>query len=533
MEAFAARPVPRAREPLLVAALAAVSATLVATLAPPGGDSAAHLYRTELLRDGVALWDNYWYGGQYPLASYSLLYYLPAALVGNVVLVAAAVVVSAALFAAIAKQEWGAAARWPARLFGVLAAGPLFTGTYSYALGLAAALGTLRLFQTGHRALAIGAAAVALGFSPLAFAFLLVALVAVAVAHRPGARSALLVAAALVAIAAVQAATILLFPAEGRYPFSPLSLAAVLAVSGLGAALAFRSAQGRVLGAFFVTWALVGLLAFAIPSPFGDNLTRLRALVLPLVLIAAALARFRPRAVAVAAIAVALVYNLGPDVSALPKRVDDAPAATAAFWAPALAFLAERSTPDYRVEVVPTFGHWEAYRIPRGGFPLARGWYRQLDIVENPELYRDPLEPGEYRAWLRRMAVRYVLLPDVRLGPMGAEREAELLRSGRAGLSERGRLRGWTVYELEDPTPLLTGPGRARIDAFEHERVVAHVARPGTYRLRVRHTPYWHVSAGEVCVSRAADGTTMVRATHAGRFELTLSLLARGRSCPT
>src|SRR5918996_607889 len=483
-----------ARSDTLVAAgLAAVSALLVAWLAPPGGDAAAHLYRTELLRDGVAVWDNLWFAGHYPFASYSLLYYLPSALLGNVPLVVAAAVVSAALFASLAVQEWGAAARWPARLFGVLAAGPLFTGTYSYALGLAAALGTLRLFQTGHRALAIGAAAVALGFSPLAFAFLLVALVAVAVAHRPGARSALLVAAAL----------------------------------------AFRSAQGRVLGAFFVTWALVGLLAFAIPSPFGDNLTRLRALVLPLVLIAAALARFRPRAVAVAAIPVPLVYNLGPDVSALPKRVDDAPAATAAFWAPALAFLAERSTPDYRVEVVPTFGHWEAYRIPRGGFPLARGWYRQLDIVENPELYRDPLEPGEYRAWLRRMAVRYVLLPDVGLGPMGAEREAELLRSGRAGLSERGRLRGWTVYELEDPTPLLTGPGRARIDAFEHERVVAHVARPGTYRLRVRHTPYWHVSAGEVCVSRAADGTTMVRATHAGRFELTLSLLARGRSCPT
>src|SRR5918996_5127517 len=140
-----------ARSDTLVAAgLAAVSALLVAWLAPPGGDAAAHLYRTELLRDGVVLWDNLWFAGHYPLASYSPLYYLPSALVGNVPLVVAAAIVSAALFASLATRQWGEAARWPARCFGVLAAGPLFTGTYSYALGLAAALGALRLVQAGR-----------------------------------------------------------------------------------------------------------------------------------------------------------------------------------------------------------------------------------------------------------------------------------------------------------------------------------------------------------------------------------------------
>ena len=45
-----------------------------------------------------------------------------------------AVVLSAVLFASLVEREWGAAGIWPARAFGVLAAGPMFVGTYSYAL---------------------------------------------------------------------------------------------------------------------------------------------------------------------------------------------------------------------------------------------------------------------------------------------------------------------------------------------------------------------------------------------------------------
>src|ERR671910_3660674 len=94
-------------EPLLAGALAAGASVAVVMLAPPGGDSAAHLYRTELVREGVTLWDNLWFAGQYPLASYSVVYYLPAALFGNVPLVVAAAIASAVLFAAIARHQWG------------------------------------------------------------------------------------------------------------------------------------------------------------------------------------------------------------------------------------------------------------------------------------------------------------------------------------------------------------------------------------------------------------------------------------------
>src|SRR5918996_844922 len=99
---------------------------------------------------------------------------------------AALLAAAAALVAAIATHEWGRDACWPARTFGVLAAGPLFTGTYTYAAGLAAALACLRLLQLRRPWLAVAAAALALGFSPLAFAFLCIALGAVALARRGG-----------------------------------------------------------------------------------------------------------------------------------------------------------------------------------------------------------------------------------------------------------------------------------------------------------------------------------------------------------
>ncbi len=79
--------------------------------------------------------------------TYSLLYYLPAALVGNAPLVFGAAVVSTLLFASIARQEWGQAALWPTRIFAVCAAAPLFTGLYSYSFGFMLMLGAVRALQ--------------------------------------------------------------------------------------------------------------------------------------------------------------------------------------------------------------------------------------------------------------------------------------------------------------------------------------------------------------------------------------------------
>jgi hypothetical protein len=508
-------------EALRAMALAAVPAALLILLTPTGGDAAAHLYRTLLVREGVYVWDNLWFAGQYPLASYSLLYYLPAALVGNVPLVFGAVLASAALFASISIREWGDAALWPARAFSVLAAGPLFTGTYSYALGLAAMLAALRALQAGRAWLGIGFAALALGFSPLAFIFLCLVLLAVIVARRRVNVSLLAVGGGLTVLVATQAASFLLFPTEGEYPFRSLELGSVLGVSALGAFLALRARGGNVLAALFALWGFTSLVVFIVPEPIGENFTRLRAFVFPVMLLTALLARFRPRVLAVVALSAALAYNIVPYAKAFPERTSRPAGET--YWAPALTFLRSHSSrPDFRVEVVPTYDHWEAYWLPRAGFALARGWYRQLDIAENPVLYEKPLSARSYRAWLKRMSVKYVLLAETRLGKKGAEWEAHLLRSRRLGLSEVFSSPDWSIYEVPRPTKILTGPAASGLDSFGHERIAGWTTKPGVYRLRVSYMRYWEVRRGGVCLERSPDGMTLLHALRPGRFTLAL-----------
>ena len=172
------------RELAGVTLVTALVALLLVALGPAPGDAPAHLYRTLLVHDGALLWDNLWYAGNYPLASYSLLYYLPAVVVGNLPLVVAAAVASTVLFCSIARREWGDAALWPCRAFGVLAAAPVFTGLYSYSLGFTAMLAALRAIQAGRLWLALPLAALTFGFSPLAFVFLCLILAAIVISRR-------------------------------------------------------------------------------------------------------------------------------------------------------------------------------------------------------------------------------------------------------------------------------------------------------------------------------------------------------------
>src|SRR5437764_1804116 len=234
----------RRRELLLGATVTAAIAGLVLAVGPAPGDEAVHLYRTHLVRIGALIWDNFWYAGTYPLASYSLLYYLPAALVGNLPLVFAAAVASTVLFASIALREWGSAALWPSRVFGVLAAAPMFTGLYAYSLGFTAMLATLKLLQLRRPKLAILTAILTVGFSPLAFAFLCLVLASYAVAQRHLARRDLVIGIGLAVSAAIEGTALVLFPANtGVYPFHWIDFLGVMVVSVLGVLVA-RHARG-------------------------------------------------------------------------------------------------------------------------------------------------------------------------------------------------------------------------------------------------------------------------------------------------
>jgi hypothetical protein len=501
----------------LCAVLTASVAALLLAFGPAPGDAAVHLYRTFLVRSGTLVWDNFWYEGDYPLASYSLLYYFPAALVGNLALVLGAAVASTVLFASIARREWGSVALWPSRVFGICAAVPLFTGLYSYSLGFAAMLGTLRALQSRRPVVACVLAALTLGCSPLAFAFLCLLLAAVFVARRRLTSSAVAIGVAIALLALFEVVVMRVFPSKGFYPFHSINLVGVLGVCALGALLS-RRAHADVLAAFFVLWGIGALVAAAIPSPIGGNWTRLSEYVFPVMLLAASLARFRPRLLVGLALAGALAYTVVPDLLLIPYRLDNRPAG-ASFWQPALGYLDTHAQMGFRVEVVPTAEHWESYWIPRSGFALARGWYRQFDEVDNPVLYRSRLRAGPYRQWLRSVAVEYVLLPSTRLDFVAAPQEARLLRSGRSGLDVAFRSANWTIYRLPKPTPLLTGPAPARIVSFGHTTIGGLVSAPGTYLLRTHYVSFWNVT-GRVCLRPGPDQMTYVHASAPGRFTL-------------
>lgn len=499
-------------------AIAGSAALVLALVVPRGGDAAAHLYRTLLVEHGALLWDNLWFAGQYPLVSYSLFYYLPAALFGNPALAATAVVASGLLFASLVLRTFGAQARWPAYAFAAVAGGQFFTGDYPYTAGFAALLAALWALQRGRTWLAVGCAALTLGCSPLAFLLLVLTLLALWIGSSQPRSRILIVGASLGVLVAVELGALLLFPSPGLYyPFGLWRLVLGLPVGLLGISLSWRSRAARPLLWLFLVWTAATVLAYLVPSPVGHNLLRPGAVVFPLLLLAAVLCRFRPRWLAYPALAVGLAANVGPYVATVLSRSD--PAAQASFWTPLLRYVGAHSARDYRLEVVPTVNHWEAYYVPRAGFAIARGWYQQLDNGVNPGLNRRGLTPASYRTWLRSVGVRYVLLAEDTVAP-GSVSEARLLRSGGSGLFRVYAGPRGSVYELPHATPMITGPGRAAVTSLSFSGVSGWTARRGDYLLRVHYTPLWRVRAGAFCPRRAAGGMTLLDVRRPGPFGL-------------
>jgi hypothetical protein len=499
-------------------AIAGSAALALALVVPRGGDAAAHLYRTLLVEHGALLWDNLWFAGQYPLVSYSLFYYLPAAVFGNPALAAAAVVASGLLFASLVLRTFGAEARWPAYAFAAVAGGQFFTGDYPYTVGFAALLATLWALQRGRTWLAVACAALTIGCSPLAFLLLGLTLLALWIGSSQPRSRILIVGESLGVLVAVELGALLLFPTPGLYyPFGLWRLVLGLPVGVVGIALASRSRAARPLFWLFLVWTVATVLAYVVPSPVGHNLLRPGAVVFPLMLLAAVLCRFRPRWLACSALAIALAANLGPYVATVISRAD--PAGRASFWTPLLRYVGTHSARDYRLEVVPTINHWEAYYVPRAGFAIARGWYQQLDNGVNPRLNRRGLTAAGYRAWLRSVGVRYVLLAHD-TPAANAVAEARLLRNGKSGLRRVFVTSHGSVYELPRATPILTGPGRSALTSLSFSGIGGWASKPGSYLLRVHYTPLWRVRAGALCPLRGAGGMTRLQIRRAGAFEL-------------
>jgi hypothetical protein len=512
---------PLAREAILSAAAAATSAALLVWLGPPGADLAEHAYqRTLFLHHGFALWNNFWYAGRYSFVTYSVLYYPLAALLGIRLLAVATVSTAALAFAVVVWRQWGPAVRWSSRTFAIVWAGIVLSAAFPFALG--AALGLLAMWALQARKPGRFAvlAALTLAASPLAFLLLALLLAGFGVSRWRD-RSALLVPGiTLAGFGSVEVVLWRLFPG-GRYPFSFAELAAAMTFCVLGAAVSWRVERARSLRWVFVVYLAACLAAYLIPSALGENVARLRYAAVPVAVLILSLRRWRPLPVCLGVLLLAASWNVSPIAGQYFKGRSD-PAANPAYWSTAITYLRAHLTPAYRVEAVDTTGHWPAVYLAEAQIPLARGGFRQDDFPQNELLY-DDLAPAAYLRWLRGLGVRFVVLTSAPTD-YSARGEAALLRGGRSGLSPVYRTGTVTIFEVPRPRPILTGPVPATVLRLTATRVIVDLPRPGSYRLAVRFSPYWH--ADRACLSRGADGMTTITPQKPGRLQLSFRLNA-------
>jgi hypothetical protein len=490
------------REAMFAAGSAASLAALLIWLGPPGNDLAAHVYqRTVFLHDGFQLWNNFWYGGRYSFVTYSVLYYPLAGVLGIKPLAVASIATAALAFAVVVGRQWGPLARWSSRTFAVVWAGLVISAAFPFALGIALGLLAIWALQAGKRwrfgILAVLTAAA----SPLAFLLLAIFLAGIGLGMLERRRRLLAPALIVGVVGASQFLLARAFSDGGRYPFSIFELAAILLFCAIGGLLTWQVESARMIRWFFVAYAAASIVAFAVASPLGENIARVRFAALPIAVLVLSLRSWRPLPVAALVLVLAGSWNLSPHAWSFSRATSE-PTAHEAYWQPAVAYLREHLAPSYRVEAVDTSGHWAAVYLPRADIPLTRGWFRQDDFPQNELLY-DHFDGPTYLRWLRRLGVRYVVLTDAPTD-YSAKKEAALIRTGRSGLVPVMRSEHITIFSVPRPRPLLTGSAPAEVFALAQTYMLLRVEAPGRYRLAVRYSPYWKVTGA--CVYRGKDG---------------------------
>jgi hypothetical protein len=513
---------PITREALLCTGIASASAALLVWLAPPGGDLAAHEYQRFLfLHHGFTLWDNFWYAGRYVFVNYSVLYYPLAGLLGINLLAVLSVSVAAAAFVGLFEREWGPSARWANRCFALVWPGVILAGEFPLALGVAMALFCLLALQAGRRWIGAAFILLSLAASPVAFVLLAVVLTGMAIGRRPALRSGIVPAAAIVVALVAELVVLHLFPV-GTLGFPAGEAVQALLFCVYLIPLTWRLDRARGLHGFLVIYLLAVIATFVIPSGLGHDVARVRLFALPIVLLVAALRRWRPFPVVLVAIGLAASWNLFPLASSWAGSAADH-SRNPKTWPAPVSYLQTHVQTGYRVEAVDTSYHWPALYLARAGIPLVRGWFRQDDEPISALLYH-PFTAAQYLAWLHRLGVSYVVLTDAPTDH-SSRREANLVRSGNAGLRRVFTSRDVSIYAVPHARSIVSGPGRPAVLALRESRLAVHVSRGGRYRIAVRWSPYWHASTG--CLARTSDGMLGLRTSTAATVRIAFDVTAR------
>ncbi|WP_328720026.1 MFS transporter [Streptomyces sp. NBC_00247] len=479
------------RHPVTIAtAAAAVTHVLwFFFFANSGGDIAAQDAWAEFVgqHPGTA-YNLAWYGGMHPV-SYSVVSPYLMSLIGVRSTMMLAGTVSAGLTAMILVRVKAVRNPLVCSLAGVFAyLCNALSGRVTFGLGMMFAVGAVaavfcwpyrwRYRRWAKAAVAAPLAGLATASSPVAGLFLGVVAAALFLhKRRPGAYAIGLPPVAVVGLSSW------LFPFSGTQPMSvgTLSLPFVFAVF----VFVLVPRDWKTVRTASAVYGLGTLATYFVDSQIGSNITRMAMLFAGVVLLAA-LPFTAPRTRRWYALVIAVAgLNFWIGFKSVADIVRTAPTAS---WARELAPLVnELQVVDAtrgRIEVVPASSHREASALAPY-VNLARGWNRQADMKRNPLFYDDTLDATNYREWLDRWAVHYVVLPKGD-PDSGAAQEAALVGAGLPYLKPIWADANWKLYRVEDPTPLADPP--ATVLNFEADEITIRVPEAGRVLIRVPYT---------------------------------------------
>ncbi|RNL71578.1 MFS transporter [Streptomyces sp. I6] len=456
-----------------------------------GGDIAAQDAWAEFAgRHPDSAYNLAWYGGMHPV-SYSVVSPYLMSVLGVRTTMMVVGTLSTALTALILTRVRAVRNPLACALAGVFAFFcNALSGRVTFGLGMVFALGAVaavfcwpyrwRRKRWAKAAFAAPLAGLATASSPVAGLFLGVVAAALFLnKRRPGAYALGIAPVVVVVLSAW------LFPFSGTQPMSLLSTSLPFLFGVLVLVLVPR--DWRTVRTAAAVYSAGTLLTFLVDSQIGSNVSRLAMLFAGVVLLAA-LPYAAPRSRRWYAIVVAFAgLNAWIGFKSVDDIVRTAPAAS---WtrelAPLVNELQEVGAEKGRVEVVPASSHREASALAPY-VNLARGWNRQADMERNPLFYDDTLDAVNYREWLHRWAVHYVVLPTGE-PDSGARQEAELVERGQPYLKLVWSDANWRLFAVREPTPLADPP--ATVDRAGDGELRIHVREAGRVLIRVPYSPW-------------------------------------------
>jgi len=472
-------------------------------LATPGGDIAAQdAWAAFAKAHPGSAYDLAWYGGMHPVSYSAISPYLMAFLGVRPTMVVAGTLAAGLLAVLLERSRHISFPMLPAVVGALALTGNAVSGRVTFGLGLVFGLAALVACFTwptdrnGRPALPWLRMVVILALTALATAAsgvagLFLGLIAAALWLTGDRRLSLAIGLPPCAVVAVSA---WLFPLSGEQPMGWDS--AILPTAAALSAVLLFPREWRMLRVLGLVYLVAVQLAWVVPSPVGTNISRLGLIFAGVGLVATlpgrdwlrSFAAVRlGRTVTTGLIGAALITSVSWQVGlAARDAISTAPPSSLSLdLQPLLDELQERGAGLGRVEVVPTASHREAAALaPYAN--LARGWNRQADAARNRLFYRDaPLTADAYQRWLRRWAVRFVVLSTATPDAAAVE-EAALVAGGLPYLDRVWSDDEWTLYEVRRPRPLASEP--AEVLGFDAAEITVYTPEPGPIVVRVAYS---------------------------------------------